>query len=350
MPSDRNAVEGERSFWGVLPVIRGSEILDAAKLMEDAGFDGVFAEQIYGPPFLPLAAAAAATTRLKIGTGIAIAAARSPFETATAALDLDRISDGRFVLGLGSSLSSCTVNLFGAPDYKLLTHLRDTVAAVRHIIAGAHTGLEPYHGVYFQADFKEMIPAAAPVRVVIPIWIAALRNKMTDVALEIGDGVMVHALWSATYTSQVMAPFIRESLAKHGRQRSEIEINAWPWVAINDDRQQAIDDSRATLAAYAGIRPYEPFFEAQGFGEQARLCQEAWEHHSDVVSVVQHVPDEMVTAFIACGSIEQVQQELEPFWEVVDSLCPMTPYRELSPEKLHLYSSAVNRLVAAAKA
>src|ERR1700720_479692 len=80
-------------------------------------------------------------------TGIAIAGTRSPLETAYAAMDIDRISNGRFILGLGSSIKSCVTGMYGEPDRKPLAHLRDTVGAVRYLIANAHKGLDPYDGV-----------------------------------------------------------------------------------------------------------------------------------------------------------------------------------------------------------
>src|SRR3546814_4390339 len=90
------------------------------------------------------------------------------------------------------------------------------------------------------------------VRDHIPIWIAALQEKMTDLAIEIGDGLMVHALWSANYTAKVQKPIFEAALKKHSRKREDFEINAWPWIAINNDKQQAINDARPTVAAYAG--------------------------------------------------------------------------------------------------
>ena len=185
-----------------------------------------------------------------------------------------------------------------------------------------------------------MIPTAPPVREHIPIWIAALRPKMTDLALEVADGLMTHALWTTAWTNEQL-PMIEASLAKHGRKREDVEINCWPWVAVNDDKQQAIDDSRATVAAYAGI---------QGWLKEARICQEASKRQSDVMSVVDQVPDEMVLEFVSCGPVEEVLEQIEPYWNVADSLAPMTPYRELSPEKLAFYGQGVYQLVAAAKA
>lgn len=350
MAAGVNAVGESRRYWAVMPTMTGQAMTGMAKTLEEIGFEGVFSLQIYGPPFVPLAAVAAGTDTLKVSTGIAIAGTRSPLETAMAAMDLDRISDGRFILGLGSSIPSCTEGMYGEPPRKVLGHLRETVDVVRYMIANAHKGLKPYHGTYFKAEFDEMMLTAPPVRETIPIWIAALQTKMTDLALEIGDGLMVHSLWSAQYTAQVQAPIIAAALEKHGRKRDEVEINAWPWVAVNDDRQKALDDARPTVAGYSGYRQYEPFFEALGYGDYARKCQLAADQHGDVSSVVNSIPDEMVRAFVCCGTVDDVLEQIEPFWSVVDSLCPMTPYRNLTTDQLVFYNTGIQRLVAAAKA
>lgn len=344
-----NAVGQDRRYWAVMPVMAGKAMVGMGKTLEEIGFEGVFSLQIYGPPFVPMAAVAAGTDTLKVSTGIAIAGTRSPLETAMSAMDVDRISEGRFILGLGSSIPSCTEGMYGEPPRKVLGHLRETVDVVRYIIANAHKGLKPYEGTYFKAVFEEMMLTAPPVRERIPIWIAALQAKMTDLALEIGDGLMVHSLWSAQYTSKVQAPIIAAALEKHGRRREDVEINAWPWVAVNDDRQKALDDSRATVAAYSGYRQYEPFFEALGYGDYARRCQLAADQHGDVSSVVNTIPDEMVRAFVCCGTVDDVLEQIEPFWDVVDSLCPMTPYRALTQDQLVFYNTGIQRLVAAAK-
>jgi alkanesulfonate monooxygenase SsuD/methylene tetrahydromethanopterin reductase-like flavin-dependent oxidoreductase (luciferase family) len=249
-----------------------------------------------------LTGAATVTQNLKLASGVAIAGTRSPLETAYAAMDVDRISGGRFVLGLGSSIPTCVEGSYGMPPAKPLGQMRETVDAVRYIIANGHKGLDPYEGKYFKADFRDMMMTAPPIRERIPIWIAALQEKMTDLAVEIADGLMVHALWSAEYTLS-RKPAIDAALARHNRKRTDIEINAWPWVAVNNDKQQAIDDARATVAAYSGYRQYEPFFEKLGFGDQARACQLALGEHGDVSSVVHNVPDEMVLALCACGSV-----------------------------------------------
>ena len=348
MTQAQNAVGKPREWWGLVHVAQGAAIYDTAKHMESIGFDGVTALQIYAPPFVPLAVAAVATHRVRIATGIAVAATRSPLETAMLAMDLDRVSQGRFILGLGTGVLSVNMGSYGLPEYKLVAHLKDTVGAVRHIVSGAHKGLAPYAGTHFKADFKETMLTPPPARERIPIWIAALRDRVLQLGLEVADGLMLHALWSPGYTAD-MGPAINASLQKYRRSRQDIEINAWPWVAINNDLRQGLDDSRPTVAAYAGIKAYEDFFEARGFLKEARICQQAEQNHSDVTSILHLVPDEMVQAFVACGSIDEVLEQLEPYWTTADSLCPMTPYRQLSTEKLYFYGGGVLQLVAAAK-
>ncbi|WP_445948212.1 LLM class flavin-dependent oxidoreductase [Sphingorhabdus sp.] len=348
MPKLTNACGEDRRWWGVMPILPAPVMGGIAKQMEAVGFEGCFSLQIYGPPFVPMAAVAAMTDTLKVSTGIAVAGTRSPVETAFAAMELDTISGGRFVLGLGTSLHSAVCGIYGEPKRKLLTHLREVVKVVRYVNANAHKGMEPIHGEYFNAEWTEMMLTAPPVREEIPIWIAALKDKLTSMALEIGDGLMVHALWTVDYTV-AKKNFIEAELARFGRKRSDVEVNAWPWIAINDDKQQAINDSRATVAAYVGYKEYEAFFDAIGFGDEARACQLAGGEHGDVSSVIKNVSDEMVEAFVKCGPVDEVLEKIEPFWDVVDSLCPMTPYRDLTMEQLTMYNGGLYQMVAEAK-
>ncbi len=342
----KNAVGGDRKFWGVLPVMEADALTGIAQQAEGAGYEGLFAIQVYGPPFIPLAVAAAATKELKIATGIAIAAARSPFETAMAAIDLDRISGGRFTLGLGSSITAWTSGVFGAPDYKPVTHLRDTVNAVRHIIKGAHKGLEPYDGTYYSADYKALKRTEPPVREHIPIWIAALREKLTRTGAEIGDGVIGHPMWSVEWTTEEMHPAILNALQSAGRARSDIEVNIWPWVAINENETEAINDGRATVAFYASMPQYESFFAAHGFTKEAQACQKYLAEDGNSDAAFDEVPDEMVKTFVLLGDRDTVLEKMEPLWGVADSMCPTPPLWSLPPEKVGFYVGGIGAMIA----
>jgi len=330
----------ERRYWTVVQPMPAQILAMAAKQAEMAGVHGIFAPQVYGPPFVTLGAVAAVTDRVKLASGIAIAAVRSPFETAMAAIDLDRISGGRFTLGLGTSVHAWTSGVFGAPRYKPVTHLRETIAAVRHIVRGAHRGLEPFEGEYFRADFRELQPTQPPLREEIPIWVAALRVKLVELAGEVADGLIGHPMWSVPWALERMKPALESALSASGRSREQIEVNLWPWVAPNPDEKQAIEDARPTMAFYGGVKQYEPFFEAHGFLEVARKLQEGVQR-GDYASVAHLVPDEMVRAFVAVGPPEKVRDQVEPFWLFADSLCLVPPVYTLSPEKLLYYTQAI---------
>jgi probable F420-dependent oxidoreductase len=309
-------------------------------MLEAMNVHGIFAPQVYGPPFVTLAAAAAVTERVQLASGIAIAAARSPFETAMAAIDLDRISGGRFVLGLGTSVLSWTRGVFGAPEHKPIAHLRETVAAVRHIVRAAHKGLTPFEGTYYRADFRELQPSAPPLREEIPIWIAALRAPLVRAAAEIADGLIGHPMWSIEWALERMRPEFEGALARAGRRRADVEVNLWFWAAPNPDERQAIEDARPTMAFYGGVAQYEPFFEAHGFGEVARRLQEGV-HRGDYRSVAALVPDEMVRTFVAVGEPAKVRERLERAWAFADSLCIVPPVYALAPERLLAYGAGI---------
>jgi probable F420-dependent oxidoreductase len=328
--------------WSVLQALPAPIIVALAKQAEADGIHGVFAPQVYGPPFLPLAVAAGVTDRLQLASGIAIAAARSPFETAMAAIDMDRISGGRFTLGLGASVLAWSHGVYGAPVHKPLGFLRETVEAVRHIVKGAHQGLAPFEGEYYQADFKELSPTEPPLREEIPIWIAALRAPMVRMAAEIADGLIGHPMWSIEWATEEMAPALDAALAKAGRSRDEIEVNIWPWVAPNPNEAEAIEDSRATIAFYAGVKQYESFFEAHGYLDVARKLQEGV-GRGDYKSVAHLVPDEMVRTFVAIGEPEKVRERVARLDGIADSICIIPPAYGLGPEKMMFYAGMISQ-------
>jgi probable F420-dependent oxidoreductase len=336
------SARGERRYWGFVNALPAPVLTALARQAEAQGLEGLFAPQVYGPPWIPLAAAAAATERIRLASGIAIAAARSPFETAMAALDMDRLSGGRFVLGLGASVQSWTRGIFGAPEHKPLGHLRETVSAVRHVMHGAHRGLTPFEGRYYRADFAELQPTPPPLREEVPIWIAALRGPAVRLAAEIADGVIGHPMWSLDWAVQRIQPDLEEGLALGGRKREDVELNLWLWCAPGDEAQ-AIEDARPTVAFYAGVKQYESFFEAHGFLEQARQLQE-YVRKREVLDHGRLVPDEMVRTFVICGSPETVRAGVERAWSVADSLCLVPPAYGLGPEKLMGYAGAIANL------
>jgi len=331
----------KRKYWSIVTPMSAPAIAAQAKALETAGLEGLFAPQVYGPPFVPLAAAAAVTSRIQLASGIAIAFVRSPVETAMAAMDLDRISDGRFTLGLGTSVRSWSEGIFGGTYGKPLENMREVVEIVRMVNRDVHTGkLTRYDGKYYKLDFSEMQPGAPPLRTNIPIWIAALRGPLVSLAAEIGDGVLGHYIWSIEWLRDKIPEYLKRGLDRGGKQRSDIHFNAWLAVAINNDRAEAINDARPTVAFYAGIEQYESFFAAHGFGDIAKRLQEGVKK-GDYLSVAKLVPDEMAQTFVVCGTADEVRKRIEPAWDVVDSMTLAPPAYGLEPAKILSYAGAI---------
>src|SRR3972149_394907 len=129
----------------------GPDLLPVAKRAESLGLDTLWSQELHSTPFVPLAAVAAHVRRVRLGSGIALAFVRSPLETALTALDMDALTDGRFMLGLGTGVQRLNERWHGVQNYgRPAPHLKECVQAVRMIIEKAHLG-QPlrYKGQYY---------------------------------------------------------------------------------------------------------------------------------------------------------------------------------------------------------
>jgi probable F420-dependent oxidoreductase len=336
--------EKKHRIWGfVTPDAPAAAVAAQAKMQEDAGVEGIMAPQLNSTPFIPLAVAATSTSRVRLLSGIALAFTRSPYETAMSAMDMDRISGGRFILGLGCSVQALSGDIYGMPYGKPLAHMREVVEIIRLVIGKAHTGeLEHYDGVYHKHDFNlmEWLSPPPPLRTEIPIWIAALRQPLVSLAAEIGDGVMGHPIWSVDWTTKKVPQAIERGLKRAGKQRSDIEVQGGLYVAVNNDRAEAVNDARATTAFYAGAQQYEEYFAAHGFGEEARRLQAAVQQGGHAAAA-HLVPDEMAETFVVCGTPDDVRKRIEPVWDVADSLVLAPPAYAQEPAKVMSYVGAI---------
>jgi probable F420-dependent oxidoreductase len=314
-----------RRYWAVCTPLDAASMTQFANGCEAAGLEGMWGIQLYGPPFIPLAAAAMVSKRLKLGTGVALAFTRSPLETALSAIDIDTISGGRMVLGLGTSLRWWNESWHGVKYGKPISHLRELIALVRQIIAGAHTGnLGKIEGENYQLDLTGFRSLAPPVRERIPIYVPAVFQNSVRLAGEIADGLAGHPIWSANWIRNEVRKALEESLQKAGRKRSALDLNIWAWVAIDENRKKAIDASRGTVAFYASMAQYEKYFAAHGFGAQARAAYEA-ASRGDTTAMVNAIPDEMVTTFAIAGTRDEVRERVEALWQIADSMTLAAP-------------------------
>jgi probable F420-dependent oxidoreductase len=330
-----------KPVWAELPVLPSSELVPLVQGWEAAGVEGVWAPQIFGAPFTVLAAAAAVTTRIKLGTGIALAFTRSPLETACSAIDLDHISDGRVVLGLGSSAESQIEGSFGMTYGKPLAHMREIVGQVRAVIEQGHTGeLTRLEGEYHTLDlshFRLVRPARRPT---IPIYLPAVFEKACEQAGAIADGLLGHPLWTTAWIRDRVGQHLKQGLEKAGRQRSDVSINLMIFTVINPDRAEAIRDARSNIAFYTQSPQYLRYFAEIGFGREAEAIQAAFAAQ-DYAAMAKACPDEMVSAITALGSADEVREQIQERAQYADAITPVVPQFGIEPDKAALYRQRI---------
>jgi probable F420-dependent oxidoreductase len=334
------AIKGKR-YWGVLAPQPAAQLLAYAKKAEAWGLEGLWGIQLPGPAFLPLATAAAGTERLKLGTGVALAFTRSPLETAMSALDLDLISGGRVVLGVGPSVRFVNEHWHGVPYDKPLKRLREAVTLIRLILEKGYTGeLGKWEGTYYKIDLSGLNVIPKPVRPSIPLYLPALFTGAVRLAAEIADGLVGHPIWSQRWIREQVLPTLSTRLQQAQKPREGFELNLFTYVAISPDRRQALADARGTVAFYASISQYEKYFAAHDFGEAARRAASAAEQH-DYSAMRNAIPDDMVETFAIVGTPEQVRTKLAALWEMADSVTLIAPTNFLTLDQIIAYQQAI---------
>ena len=328
-------------IWAQLPPLPREQLVAAVARYESAGLEGIWASQTFGAPFLPLAAAAAVSEKIKLGTGIALAFVRSPLETACNIMDLDLISGGRAILGLGSSAQSLTEGAFGSPYGKPLRHMREVIGMVRAIVAKGHTGeLGVLKGEYHTLDLTNFRTLSAPVRTDIPIYLPAVFQNACEMAGEITDGLLGHPLWNAQWIRDVAVPALQRGLDKAGRPRSAVTVNLQMFVAVNPDKREAINDARANIAFYSQSPQYLRYFDGIGMGEPARALQERFAA-GDLAGMVAACTDEMVESIALVGPKDEVLRRFHERVEHADACTPVIPHYGLEPDKMAFYSAGI---------
>ncbi|MEE3329439.1 MAG: TIGR03617 family F420-dependent LLM class oxidoreductase [Myxococcota bacterium] len=257
----------DRSIWGSL-----DSIGDQAKGIEADGLDGLVATEVISDPFLPLTIAAEHTKRVELMTSITVAFARSPMTLAQIGHDLNQFSRGRMILGLGSQIRPHITKRFSMPWSKPASRMREYVQAMRAIWACWHQG----ERLNFRGEFYEhtlMTPNFCPpdTEYGAPrVFVAAVGQKMTEVAGEVADGMIAHGFTTPRYMREVTLPALERGLEVAGRSRSDIQLvcPVFGLVANNDEQtEQGRAAIKKQLAFYGSTPAYRPVLELYGWGD-----------------------------------------------------------------------------------
>ena len=285
-----------------------------AKLLEEIGYHGMVVEETKDDPFVIMALAAEATARLKLATSVAIAFPRSPTVTAMSAWTLQKLSGGRFTLGLGTQVKAHIERRFGMPASPAGPWIREYVQAVRAVWNCWQNGTKldvkgPHYNINLMVPLFDPGPIEHPR---IPIQLAAVNPVMSQIVGEVADGLRPHPVCTPSYIAEVMLPAVRAGAARAGRSLGEFHVCMKPLVAAaatEEELAKKIVDVRARISFYASTPQYRAAFAHHGLGDLAdelKLLSRAqrWEE------MPRYVTDEILHTFVTVGTYDQIAAKL----------------------------------------
>ena len=303
-----------------------------ARKVEALGFDCLWSAETQHDPFLPLAVAATVTSRIKLGTSIAVAFPRSPMILAHIAWDLQKASDGRFILGLGTQVKGHNERRFSVKYESPGPKLREAVLALRAIwdTWQNRTKLD-FKGTFYQ--FTLMTPFFDPGPIEhpkIPIYIAGVNRYICRVAGEVCDGLHVHPFNSPKYLREYVRPAVEEGRRLAGRAGADFTYATSSFVVVGDTEEELARHRRAVkqqIAFYASTRTYEPVLAAHGWQDLVpHLHRKSVE--GDWAGMADLITDEMLDTYAVTGSYDTVGARLKARYEgLLDRTAFYQPYQ-----------------------
>jgi len=310
-------------YWGSGPPAEG---LASVQEAERLGFDSIWTAEAYGSDALmPLAWWGARTERVKLGTAIAQMSARTPAATAMAAMTLDHLSDGRFILGLGASGPQVVEGWYGQPYPKPLARTREYIAIVREILAREKP--VDFQGEHYQLPYpgglglgKPLKSTIHPLRPDLPIYLAAEGPKNVALAAELCEGWL--PLFFAPKDDAFYRQCLAEGFARSGARATPdtFEVAATLVIVPGDDVEKCADMVRPFLALYAGgmgakgTNFHFDVFARMGYEAEATRIQELY-LAGNKAEAIASVPLRMVEDVALVGPMDKIRDELERWKE-----------------------------------
>src|SRR5689334_22099762 len=323
-------------------------IAGRAKELEAIGYDGLLTAETSHDPFFPALIAAEHTEHIEIGTGIAVAFARNPMNLASIGYDLQQFSQGRFILGLGSQIKAHIEKRFSMPWSHPAARMREMVLAMRAIWHTWNDGEKlDFRGDFYTHTLMTPFFNPGPSKYATPkVFLAAVGEKMTEVAGEVCDGIIIHGFTTERYVREVTLPALERGLAKGGKSRSDIEVSGPLFVVTGEDEKALQDAARATrqqIAFYGSTPAYRGVLELHGWGElQPEL--NTLSKQGEWVKMGELIDDDVLNAFAVVAEPDGIAPELvKRYAGVVDRCSFYAPYRS-DPDR---WSATIQMLQAA---
>jgi probable F420-dependent oxidoreductase len=306
--------------------------VELALRAEKAGFDSVFSTEFFNQHgYVVLGAIANATQRIRIGSGIANSFTRSPLLHATAAMDLDELSGGRMVLGLGSGTRRMNEDWFGVPFSKPATRTKELIELLRAVFK-AGNGL----GFRFQGKFWNLnVPVFTRpgARENLPILLAAVNDPMMRTAGAVADGLVGHPIATRRWHRERTLPALREAEAKAGREAGACRLVPYVMTSIQQNRDLAVQDAKNQIGFYFTVKVYHTILAFHGLPEVAEACRKALRTF-DVRAMSQAIPDSLVDEIAIACTPDEARDRLAQWEGLTDEALFYAPTVGVPPERV----------------
>jgi len=275
------------------------EVLACADRLSKHHVDTVWVPETWGMEnFSIQSAVSQRIPNSKIGSSIINIYSRTPAVIAMGAVSVDTISDGRFVLGLGTSSVPIVENFHGYKFEKPLTRMKEYVEIIRLITSGKKIN---YDGDIF--DLKNFSLLIKPKRRKIPIYLAAVNEKMVNLTWKIGDGVIFY-----------LRPIdeLKKTIKKM-QAKKKIDVSCQIITCVSSDSEKAIERAKKTLAFYISVgKIYREFLAKNGFQNETKNIFEEYKK-TGLNNNHQFVTQKMLDALTICGTKNECKKQLDRF-------------------------------------
>ncbi|MEU7811684.1 TIGR03617 family F420-dependent LLM class oxidoreductase [Pseudonocardia sp. NPDC049154] len=310
-------------------------VADETRAAVADGYDGVWSTESRHDPFLPLVSAAAAAQGVQLGTAVAVAFARSPMTLAQTAHDLQVLTGGRFLLGLGSQVKAHIERRFGMPWGRPAARMKEYVSALHAIWDAWNTGAKlDFRGDFYTHTLMTSFFSPEPSEAGPPtVYLAAVGEHMTRVAGEVCDGLMPHPFTTERYLRERTLPAVQAARESVGRSAEGFSISLQGLVVTGrteEEIAEAVRGTRRQIAFYGSTPAYRPVLELHG-----------WEHLGDELNTLSRsesedrwqrmgelVDDEILHTFAVVAEPDRLGDAVRArFGGLVDRFSFYAPYK-----------------------
>ncbi|MFZ0184207.1 MAG: LLM class flavin-dependent oxidoreductase [Nitrosotalea sp.] len=278
------------------------EIFDCAKVLNNYSVDSIWIPETWGMDCSSiLSGISNMSKKPKLGSSIINIYSRSPALIAMSAATIDTLSNGRFILGLGTSSKSIVEDWHGLEFKNPVQRMREYVEIIRLIISGEKTS---YKGEFY--NLKNFGLLIIPPRKEIPIYLAAINEKMVDLTWEIANGVIFY-----------LRPLqeLKKTIKKM-QSKKKIDVTCQLITCVSEDSEKAITRAKQTIAFYVSVGSiYREFLASNGFQNETMAIFDEYKKNG-LKDSYKFVTDDMANSLSVCGTPEDIQRKILQFMEV----------------------------------